>query len=67
MDHPAYEARREAERLEAEQDAAIAIAAKAAWEAFADLMTGKASLQITQPIGALSPQPWNVRIIRDEK
>src|SRR6185436_20411805 len=64
MGHPAYEARREAERLEAEQDAASARAAKAAAEAFADLMTGKAYFQIVQPHGALSPQ-WNVRIVRD--
>jgi len=63
MGHPAYEARREAERLEAEQELAPAKAGKAAFEALTDWLQGRAAVQIIQPIDA---QGWYVRLVRDQ-
>ena len=44
MGNPAYDARREAERVEAEKDKAAAEAAKAAFEGITAFFTGKAWL-----------------------
>lgn len=50
MGHPAYEARREAERAEAEKDKAAAEAAKASFDGITAFFTGKAWLSI-EPCG----------------
>ena len=64
MGHPAYEARREAERAEAEEREAAAKAAKMMMETFADLMTGKASIQVSSNFDGPSHNGWNIRIVK---
>jgi hypothetical protein len=54
MGNPAYDARREAERVEAEKEKAAAEAAKAAFEGITDFFTGKARL-IVEPIDSREP------------
>lgn len=46
MGNPAYDARREAERADAERDKAASEAATAALKVFTDLMSGRAYISI---------------------
>lgn len=63
MGHPAYEARREAEKAIAEREKAAAEASRETWESLTALMTGRACLQISPALAAGGPG-WSIRIVR---
>ena len=70
MGNPAYDARREAERAEAEKEKAVAEAAQAAFEAVTNFMRGKATLSIMPNYAGSAVAGsggWNIRLIRDVK
>lgn len=50
MGNPAYDARREAERAEAEKDRAAAEAAKQAFDAVIAFLNGRASITVGQDL-----------------
>ncbi len=65
MGNPAYDARRAAERADAEKDRAASEAAQAALEAFTAFMSGRASLQISpNALGGFGG--WSIRLYRDD-
>ncbi len=65
MGDPAYDARRAAERKQAEADLEAADAGLAAYQAITDLMTGKASIRVTQlPGGGGIGNGFDIKIVR---
>jgi hypothetical protein len=68
MGNPAYDARRDAERAEAEKDKAVAEAMQAAFEALTDFMRGKAQIFVSSgpAVGIGGSPTWSVRLYRDK-
>lgn len=62
MGNPAYDARREAERAEAEKRQAEAEASTAALHALRDFMTGRAHLDISPMLPGIGQK---IRVVRD--
>lgn len=68
MGNPSYDARRDAERAEADQRKSQAEAGAAAFDALTDFMRGKAQLSVWPMIGQVgSANGWNIRLVRDVK
>ena len=67
MGNPAYDARREAERMEAEKEKASAEAARAAFDALTAFMQGRASISLRPVLSMSGGTPaWDIRLIRDQ-
>ncbi len=66
MGNPAYDARREAERAEAEKDLAANETARAAFEAVTAFMSGRARLEIASR-AFVDGGGWNIRFVRDQE
>lgn len=64
MGHPAYEARREAERVEAEKKLSEAESAKATFDALTAFMTGRASIHVSPNVPGVG---FNIRLTRDPR
>lgn len=63
MGNPAYDALREAERIEAERDAAMAEAGKNLFAALADIAAGRAAITWTYNDAR---DGYSLRIVRDD-
>jgi hypothetical protein len=63
MISPSAEARRAAEKAEADKIRAADEAAKAAFEAVTELLTGQARVQVTPP--TLANGAWQIFIVRE--